>query len=107
MSHRHSITFKSILTSVFLVSLIISILISPVSALDETFTIPDQITRGETFYLCGEIPLDVECMTGTDLISYDYGSSIWCSIKSNGSWSNIEVPNTYRGMLSSLKIVCT
>ncbi len=75
MSHRHIAQSKFILTIVFFISVILGISVSPAFALDETFTIPDQITRGESFYLCGEIPLDVECMAGTDLISYDYGSS--------------------------------
>ena len=73
MSHKHIAQSKFILTTVFFVSLVLIISASPVFAWDEMFTIPDYVTRGEEFYLCSEMPTDIECMTGTDLISYEYG----------------------------------
>ncbi|MBW6461635.1 MAG: hypothetical protein K0B07_01145 [DPANN group archaeon] len=75
MSYKHIAQFRSILIFAIFLSVALNIIISPVSAGTGTFTIPDQITRGETFYLCNEIPLNIECMVGSDTISYKYGSS--------------------------------
>ncbi|MCK4808318.1 MAG: hypothetical protein KAS90_01725, partial [Candidatus Aenigmarchaeota archaeon] len=46
----------------------------PVSA-NNTFTIPNYVTDGEEFYACSDIPLDILCMDGTEVISYSYGTS--------------------------------
>ncbi|NOQ55860.1 MAG: hypothetical protein GQ477_03565 [Nanohaloarchaea archaeon] len=72
---RHNLKTLSVSASFFFILVALNMLISPALAVDETFTIPDHVTRGESFYLCGEIPLDIECMPDTDTISYAYGSS--------------------------------
>ncbi|MEA2003351.1 MAG: hypothetical protein U9O53_00130, partial [archaeon] len=63
------------LTSATALFLFMAVALSiPVSA-DEIFTIPNYVTDDENFYLCSEVPVTVDCMDGTEEISYIYGTS--------------------------------